>query len=62
MPVVQIDLTNKRCRFAAMAPGAMGKVVATANRRDTLVKKAKKAGVENPVIMPVLKSDTRYIF
>jgi len=62
MPVVTIELSNKRCRFAAMAPGAIGKVVATANRRDTLLIKAKKAGVENPVIMPVLRPDTRYIF
>jgi hypothetical protein len=62
MPVVTIELKNKKCRFLAMAPGAIGKVVASANDRSTLLKKARKAGVETPVIMPVLDPRTRYIF
>jgi len=37
-------------------------VVAYANDRTTLLKKAKKAGVDKPVIMPVLDPRARYIF
>jgi len=62
MPVVTIDLPKKKCRFLALKPGSRGEVVATANDRSTLIKKAKKAGVENPTIMPVLDPHSHYIF
>ncbi len=62
MPVVTINLPKQKCRFLAMAPGSLGTVVAYANDRSTLLKKAKKAGVDKPVIMPVLNPRLRYIF
>ena len=62
MPIVTIDLPKQKCRFLAMAPGSLGTVVAYANDRSTLLKKAKKAGVDKPVIMPVLNPRSRYIF
>lgn len=62
MPVVTIDLPKQKCRFLALTPGSLGDVVAYANDRATLLKKAKKAGVDKPVIMPVLDPRSRYIF
>lgn len=62
MSVVTINLPKQKCRFLALTPGALGNVVAYANDRATLLKKAKKAGVDKPVIMPVLDPRSRYIF
>jgi len=62
MSVVTLNLPKQKCRFLALRPGSLNNVIAYANDRATLLKKARKAGVEKPVIMPVLDPHSRYIF
>jgi len=62
MPVITINLPKQKCRFLALSPGSLGEVIAYADDRATLLKKAKKAGVKKPIIMPVFDPHSRYIF
>ncbi|MBN1670435.1 MAG: hypothetical protein JXR37_05360 [Kiritimatiellae bacterium] len=57
-----IQVPSKRSRILAIKPGKDRMVVAHGNSRSAVLAKARKAGVQDPILMYVPKCGKRYIY